>query len=100
MTSNKRVDWALERDERRKSGFSYVEIASQVTVKYPHSLMIWLRISADGVGHLNIIDGTINVRKYIDTILEPKLLPPIRDLFTNNASFIFQQDSTPCHTIK
>ncbi|GFW06842.1 transposable element Tcb1 transposase [Trichonephila clavipes] len=46
------------------------------------------------------IDGTLNVRKYIDTILEPKLLPSIRGLFTNNASFIFNQDSATCHTVK
>ncbi|GFY12895.1 transposable element Tcb1 transposase [Trichonephila clavipes] len=57
-------------------------------------------MSAVGIGHLHIIDGTLNVIKYIDTILEPKFLPSIRDLFTNNASFIFQQDSAHCHTVK
>ncbi|GFV58120.1 hypothetical protein TNCV_2109481 [Trichonephila clavipes] len=35
--------------------------------------------------HLHIIDGTLNVIKYIDTILEPKLLPSTRDLFTTKA---------------
>ncbi|PRD34287.1 UNVERIFIED_CONTAM: hypothetical protein NCL1_15144 [Trichonephila clavipes] len=41
----------------------------------------------------------LNVRKYIDIIPELILLPLIRDLFTNNASFVFQQDSTTCHAI-
>ncbi|PRD30729.1 UNVERIFIED_CONTAM: hypothetical protein NCL1_25531 [Trichonephila clavipes] len=62
----------------------------QATVKYPYSLMILSCILAYGIGRLHIIDGTLNVIKYIDTILEPKLLPAFRDLFTNNASFIFQ----------
>ncbi|PRD25439.1 UNVERIFIED_CONTAM: hypothetical protein NCL1_40940 [Trichonephila clavipes] len=57
-------------------------------------------ISADGIGRLHTINETLNVIKYIDIIPEHKLLPSIRDLFTNNASFIFQQDSTPCHTVK
>ncbi|KFM64374.1 Transposable element Tcb1 transposase, partial [Stegodyphus mimosarum] len=59
----------------------------QATVKNPVSVMIWSCMSADGIGHLHVIDGTLNARKYIDTILEPKLLPSIRDLFSNNASF-------------
>ncbi|KFM76885.1 Transposable element Tcb2 transposase, partial [Stegodyphus mimosarum] len=62
--------------------------------------MIWSCMSADGIGRLHVIDGTLNARKYIDTILEPKLLPSIRDLFPNNASFIFQKESAPCHTAK
>ncbi|GFU81594.1 transposable element Tcb1 transposase [Trichonephila clavipes] len=57
-------------------------------------------LSADGIDHLHIIDGTLNVRKYIFTILEPNLLPSIRDQFTNNASFIFQQDSALSHTVQ
>ncbi|PRD17959.1 UNVERIFIED_CONTAM: hypothetical protein NCL1_62492 [Trichonephila clavipes] len=57
-------------------------------------------ISADGIGHHHIIDGTLNVIKYINAVLEPKLLHSIRDLLTNNASFIFRQDSAPTHTVK
>ncbi|GFY04710.1 putative transposase like protein [Trichonephila clavipes] len=55
---------------------------------------------ADDIGRLHIIDGTLNVIKYIDTILEPKLVSSIRDLFTSNASFNFQPDSSHCHTVK
>ncbi|GFS78407.1 uncharacterized protein TNCV_3146731 [Trichonephila clavipes] len=56
-------------------------------------------ISADGIGRLHIIDRTLAVIKCIDIILQPKLLPSIRDIFTNNASFVFQHDSAPCHTV-
>ncbi|GFW84660.1 hypothetical protein TNCV_2597051 [Trichonephila clavipes] len=55
-------------------------------------------ISADGIGHLHIIDGIMNGIKYIDTIPELKLPPPIWDIFINNASF-FQQDSASYHTV-
>ncbi|GFV03744.1 transposable element Tcb1 transposase [Trichonephila clavipes] len=61
----------------------------QATVKYPHGFMIWSSISADGIGPLDIIDVKRKARKYTDTIPEPKRLPSIRDLFTNNTSFIF-----------
>ncbi|GFV57951.1 transposable element Tcb1 transposase [Trichonephila clavipes] len=49
---------------------------------------------------LHIIDESLNVIKYISTILEPEFMPFIRDLFTSNSSFIFKQDSTPCHSVK
>ncbi|GFU84804.1 transposable element Tcb1 transposase [Trichonephila clavipes] len=70
------------------------------TVTYPHSFNIYSCVTADGIGRLHIIDGTLDVIKYIDAILEPELLPSIINLLTNNASFIFQQDSAPCHTVK
>ncbi|GFU94928.1 DNA-binding protein SMUBP-2 [Trichonephila clavipes] len=57
-------------------------------------------VSEDDIGCLHIINGTMNARKYIDTILEPKLLPSVKDLFPNNAAFIFQQDSAPSYTVK
>ena len=40
------------------------------------------------------------MRKYIDTILEPKLLLSIEGLFPSNAFFIFQQYSAPFDTAK
>ncbi|GFU59906.1 uncharacterized protein TNCV_4726641 [Trichonephila clavipes] len=54
--------------------------------------------SADGIGRLHIIRGTLYAIQYIDIILVPKLLPSIRDIATKNASFIFQQDFAPCLT--
>ncbi|GFX06593.1 transposable element Tcb1 transposase [Trichonephila clavipes] len=47
----------------------------QATVKYPHTFMIWPCISADSIGRIHITERTLNVRKYIDNILEPKLFP-------------------------
>lgn len=50
----------------------------KVTTKNSASVMIWECISANVIGRLHVIDGTLNSRKYIDTILQPKLLPSIR----------------------
>jgi hypothetical protein len=57
-------------------------------------------MSADGVGHIQVIDGIMNAKKYIATILELKLIHSIRDLFPNKAAFIFQNDSAPSHMAK
>ncbi|KAG8193049.1 hypothetical protein JTE90_028161 [Oedothorax gibbosus] len=62
--------------------------------------MIRACMSADGMGPIQVIDGILNAKKYIETVLKPKLIPSIRDLFPNNAPFIVQQDSAPCHTAK
>ncbi|KAG8177486.1 hypothetical protein JTE90_008670 [Oedothorax gibbosus] len=62
--------------------------------------MIWACMSADGAGSIQVIDGILNAKKYIETVLKPKLIPSIRDFFPNNALFIVQQDSAPCHTAK
>ncbi|GFY07438.1 transposable element Tcb1 transposase [Trichonephila clavipes] len=64
-----------------------------------NSFMIWPCMSVDGIGRLHIMEGALNARKYIDTILEPKFLPSIRDLFTNDASFTFQQHSSLCNIV-
>ena len=46
----------------------------------------------------------MNARKYIDEVLVPKMMPSANDLFKEKSSnskvveFIYQQDSTPCHT--
>ncbi|GFX82328.1 transposable element Tcb1 transposase [Trichonephila clavipes] len=66
------------------------------TLKFPHICVISPCISAGGIGRLHIIDGKLNVKKDTDTILDPKDLPSI----SNNASFIFQQDSASYHTVK
>ena len=70
-------------------------------LKNPVSVMTWSSISADGIGRLNFIDGTLkNVNKYIDIVLEPKFPNSTKDLFPNNVSFIFQMDSIPCYSSK
>ncbi|GFU84880.1 transposable element Tcb1 transposase [Trichonephila clavipes] len=73
----------------------------QATVKYPQgSIIIKSCVTAEGIGRLHIIDGTLNIMKFIATILETKRLLSNRDLLTNNASLIFQQNYAPCYTVK
>jgi len=73
-------------------------------MKHPTSIMIWGCMAAGGVGRICIVEGTVNARKYIDSILAPKMLPSARALFPDdpenpnqNPDFVFQQDNAPCH---
>ena len=82
---------------RRKIGEELHPNCIQATMKNPVSVIIWSCIlSVDGTGRLHIINGPLNAKKYIDTILESKLIHSIRGPFPNNNSFIFQQDSALC----
>ncbi|GFX60732.1 transposable element Tcb1 transposase [Trichonephila clavipes] len=47
------------------------------------------------IGCFDVINGTLDARKYTDTILEHNFLPSTRGLFLKNASFILQQDFVP-----
>jgi hypothetical protein len=85
---------------RRRVGEELHPDCIEATTKNQTSLMIWACMSADGVGHIQVIDGILNAKKYIATILELKLIPSIRDLFSNKALFILQNDSAPSHTAK
>lgn len=58
--------------------------------------MVWGAISVHGTSRLHIVDGIMNQDKYIH-VLDTRLLPQIRDWF-HETSWIFQQDSAPCHT--
>jgi hypothetical protein len=72
-------------------------------MKYPQSVMVWGCMSAQSVGRMMIVDGTLNARKYIDNILVPRMLPSVPGCFPNEGQqvqFIFQQDNAPCHTAK
>jgi DDE superfamily endonuclease len=60
---------------------------------------------ARGIGRLHVINGMVDADKHITGILKPKLLPSAKDMFGTSArdrsnSFVFQQDSAPCHTAK
>lgn len=68
-------------------------------VKFPASVMIWGCMSAQGVGKLHIIEGTVNAVRYID-ILRDSLMPSIDNLKGRNNKNIFQQDGAACHTAK
>lgn len=66
----------------------------EATTKNSTSITIRECMSANIVGCLHIIDIMLNSRKYINTILQPKLLPYIRDVFSDGVSFFYHQGST------
>jgi transposase len=61
-------------------------------------IMVWGCMSAEGVGVLKVVDGTLNSQGYMN-ILENCALPACRAL-KGNSPFIFQHDGAPCHTAK
>lgn len=84
---------------RRRPGEDLLPECLNVTVKHPLSVMIWGCMSWHGVGRIQVLSGTINANRYIQEILEPKLLASASQLF-GSRDFIFQQDGAPCHTAK
>jgi len=70
------------------------------TMKHPVAVMIWGCMSWSGVGCIQVVNGTLNATRYIQEVLEPKLLPSVCDTFGDGAEFIFQQDGAPCHTAR
>lgn len=86
---------------RRRPGEDLLPGCTTATMKHPVSVMVWGCMTTNGIGRLAIVDGTLNAKKYQDTILEAKLLPTISDLFEDDVErCIFQQDGAPCHTAK
>jgi transposase len=84
---------------RRRIGESNRPECCIPTMKHPLGVMIWGCMARDSIGRLQIMDGNVNARQYIDRVLEPKLLSSARDIFRQqNPDFIFQQDGAPCHT--
>ena len=61
--------------------------------------MLWGCITSQGVGHLSLIDKTMDSVKYIE-ILQDALLGTLKDLNVEPGSIIFQQDKDPKHTSK
>jgi len=58
-------------------------------------------MAPDSVERLEIMDGNVNARQNIDTVLERKVLSSSRDIFKqDNPDLIFQQDGAPCHTAR
>ncbi len=60
-------------------------------------VMVWRCVSHKGVGNLVFVDGKINSGKYIN-ILANNLKDSASKM--NLSSYIFQQDSAPCHKSK
>lgn len=58
-------------------------------------VMVWGCMSANGVGKLKFIDGTMDHRMYIDILKEN--LRPSTDQLGISGDFIFQQDNDPKH---
>nr|XP_042898094.1 uncharacterized protein LOC122269374 [Parasteatoda tepidariorum] len=83
---------------RRRVGEALHPDCIEATTKDPTNVMIWACMSADGVCRIQVIGGILNAKKYIETVLKPKVIPSIRDLLPNSAPFIFQRDSAQCHT--
>lgn len=89
---------------RRRTGEEFLPSCTLRTVKFPTSVMLWGCMCAGGIGRLHVIQGTVTGEKYIQDILEKKMLPSAADLFqsdvNHNADFVFQQDNASCHTAK
>lgn len=89
-------------DERKKivrnKGEAFHKDCLKRKIKFPASLMNWGCMSAQGVGRLQFIEGTVNAPKYQE-ILKTSLLPSIPSLQYEN-KYVFQQDGASCHTAK
>ena len=59
--------------------------------------MVCWCMTAERVGRLAFIDGTVNAAKYQD-ILAKYMLPSARDHFRRGQNYTFQQANAPCHT--
>jgi len=85
---------------RRRPGEECLPECLLPTMKHPVAVMIWGCMSWNGIGRMQVVNGTLNAARYIDEVLVPKLLPSARDMFHDEVDFIFQQDGAPCHTAK
>ena len=68
------------------------------TVKHPDKKMFWGCFSYYGVGSLHLVEGMMNLDKYL-YVLEQKVIPEMGKRFTDGSG-VFQQDQAPCHTSK
>ena len=68
----------------------------QRSVQKPASLMVWGCISADSMGSLHVLEGTMNAERYIK-VLEQHMLPSRQRLFQGRPC-VFQQDNAKPHT--
>ena len=61
------------------------------------SVMIWAGICHDGRTQLKIVQGTFNVVKYRDAILDPIVLPYLQQ---RNFDHVLQHDNPRCHVAR
>ena len=84
---------------RLKPGEKYKPICIVPTVKHPLSIMVWSVILGKGTDHLYIVDNTMRQDQYYN-ILETRLIPQLRDWFSNKDNPIFMHDGEPCQKTK
>ena len=85
---------------RRRVGEAYRPECCTPTMKHPVSIMIWGCMAWGAVGRLQIMEGTVNARKYVETVLERKLQQSAEGIFkVQHPEFVFQDDA-PCRTAK
>lgn len=85
---------------RRRPGEECLPECLRPTMKHPVCIMIWGCMSWHGIGRIQVINGMLNAVRYVQEVLEPKLLPSVHDIYGDSAEFIFQQDGAPCHTAR
>jgi len=84
---------------RRRPNEKYLPECTQKIVKHPQSVMIWACLDGQGPGPIYFVEGTMRQDQY-KMILETVLLPHIASRNYIDGSFLFMQDSAPCHTAK
>ena len=63
-------------------------------MKHPLKVMIWGCFNFNGVGRIEVCEGTMNQSKYLET-LESSLKPSINDLNPENQSFNLDDSARP-----
>ena len=71
----------------RRPGEDCLPECTTATMKHPLSITAWGCMSRDHVGRRQVLDGIVNADKYINDVLQTKLLLSARDIFGDWASF-------------
>lgn len=82
---------------RRFPGEEFKPYCLNLSVKHPLHVMIWGCIMASGVGRIQIVQGMMNAKQYIE-ILQKTMLPSAHQFLGKD--FYFQDDNAPCHRAK
>ncbi len=82
----------------RKSGEAHSPSCLKCSVKFPQSVMIWVKCHLQVLVHCVFLKTNVTAPVYQE-ILKHFMLPSADQLF-KDADFIFQQDLAPAHTAK
>ncbi|PRD33302.1 UNVERIFIED_CONTAM: hypothetical protein NCL1_17946 [Trichonephila clavipes] len=84
----------------RKIGAPYLLMIEEKILCFRGKRISWTSVRSDlSDAGASVSSKTFRSRLADVRLKETKLLPSIKDLFPNNASFIFQQDSAPGHKL-